>query len=97
MPMEFLADASAGVEGEAERRELKRRLKAAVDALEPKQRAVFAATELSGKSFRQLSEERGEPVGTLLSRKCRAVKALRAALEDWKNQVKGKGGFYAGT
>jgi DNA-directed RNA polymerase specialized sigma24 family protein len=40
------------------------------------------ATELKGKSFRDLSEEWGEPIGTLLSRKSRAVKTLKKLLED---------------
>ena len=58
------------------------RLTDAIGKLEPRQRAVLIATELKGKSFRELSEAWGEPVGTLLSRKSRAVKALRALLEE---------------
>ena len=58
------------------------RLTDAIGRLEPRQRAVLIATELRGKSFRELSEEWGEPIGTLLSRKSRAVKALRSLLEQ---------------
>lgn len=58
------------------------RLTDAIGKLEPRQRAVLIATELKGKSFRELSEAWGEPIGTLLSRKSRAVKALRALLEE---------------
>ena len=58
------------------------RLTDAIGRLEPRQRAVLIATELRGKSFRELSEEWGEPIGTLLSRKSRAVKALRNLLEQ---------------
>ncbi len=57
------------------------RLTDAIGKLEPRQRAVLVATELKGKSFRELSEAWGEPIGTLLSRKSRAIKALRTILE----------------
>lgn len=65
-----------------ERAERMHRLTDAIGKLEPRQRAVLIATELRGKSFRELSEEWGEPIGTLLSRKSRAVKALRSLLEQ---------------
>jgi RNA polymerase sigma factor (sigma-70 family) len=58
------------------------RLTDAIGKLEPRQRAVLIATELKGKSFRELSDDWGEPIGTLLSRKSRAVKALRRLLEE---------------
>ena len=65
-----------------DRAERMHRLTDAIGKLEPRQRAVLVATELRGKSFRELSETWGEPVGTLLSRKSRAVKALRRMLEE---------------
>lgn len=58
------------------------RLTEAIGKLEPRQRAILIATELKGKSFRELSEAWGEPIGTLLSRKSRAVKALRQLMEQ---------------
>ena len=58
------------------------RLTEAIGKLEPRQRAVFIATELKEKSFRELSEAWGEPIGTLLSRKSRAVKALRQLMDQ---------------
>ncbi|MCE5190082.1 MAG: sigma-70 family RNA polymerase sigma factor [Eubacteriales bacterium] len=58
------------------------RLTEAIGKLEPRQRAILIATELKGKSFRELSEGWGEPIGTLLSRKSRAVKTLRRLLEE---------------
>ncbi|MGE5172568.1 MAG: RNA polymerase sigma factor, partial [Betaproteobacteria bacterium] len=57
---------------ELEAAEIRRRLVQALDALEPNQRAVWIATELDGYSFRELSEEWGVPIGTLLARKHRA-------------------------
>ena len=65
-----------------ERAERMHRLTDAIGKLEPRQRAVLVATELRGKSFRELAEEWGEPIGTLLSRKSRAVKTLRTILEE---------------
>jgi len=65
-----------------ERVERMHRLTDAIGKLEPRQRAVLIATELKGKSFRELAEEWNEPIGTLLSRKSRAVKALRQMLEE---------------
>lgn len=82
--LEFLADAAADVGSKAEQREFMQRLSQAISRLEPKQRAVFIATEMKGKSFRELAEEWQEPIGTLLSRKCRAVKALQEMLKDLK-------------
>ena len=65
-----------------ERVERMHRLTDAIGRLEPRQRAILIATELKGKTFRELAEEWGEPIGTLLSRKSRAVKTLRKLLED---------------
>ncbi len=65
-----------------ENKELSQRLSDAIDQLEPKQRAVFIATEFDGKSFKELSDLWREPIGTLLSRKSRAMKALQNALKD---------------
>ncbi len=62
------------------------RLLQALDALDPNQRAVWIATELDGYSFRELSEEWGVPVGTLLARKHRANAALQRKLQDFKSR-----------
>jgi RNA polymerase sigma factor (sigma-70 family) len=81
--IDLLGDESSSVTGRVERREFFRKLGQALDRLEAKQRAVFLATEFAGKSFKSLSTEWGEPIGTLLSRKSRAVKALREMLKDY--------------
>jgi RNA polymerase sigma factor (sigma-70 family) len=89
--LDLLADESSGVANEAERREFFHRLGQAIDKLEARQRAVFLATEFGGESFRSLSAQWNEPVGTLLSRKSRAVKVLREMLKDYST-VSGKEG-----
>jgi len=81
--LDFLSDGAADVYSQAERRDFRRRLAEAISSLEPKQRAVFVATELKGRSFKELSIQWNEPIGTLLSRKCRAVKVLKEMLHDF--------------
>lgn len=55
----------------------------ALDSLDERSRFVYMKTEFEGKSYRELSEETGEPVGTLLSRKNRAAKKLMAVLAEY--------------
>ena len=54
----------------------------ALDELPPEQREVFVAHEWMGYSFKELSEEYGVGVSTLISRKHYAVKHLRERLRD---------------
>lgn len=70
------------VENLFEEKEFLVRLENALLRLEPKQRAVWVATELQGYTFKELSLKWSEPIGTLLSRKARATKALRRLLEN---------------
>lgn len=77
-----LIEAALDVENLFEEKEFLLRLKNALLSLEPKQRAVWVATELEGYTFKELSLKWSEPIGTLLSRKSRATKALRKLLKD---------------
>jgi len=54
----------------------------ALEELPENQREVFIAHEVLGRSFKELSEETGTPVNTLLSRKRYAVQHLRERLQD---------------
>ena len=54
----------------------------ALNELPEKQREVFIKNELEDKSFREMSEETGVSINTLLSRKRYAVQALRERLEE---------------
>lgn len=67
-----------------EQQQLRERLRVAVEALAPLERAVWLATEIDGRSFRELAEEWDEPIGTLLSRKSRAAAKLRQFLSDYR-------------
>jgi RNA polymerase sigma factor (sigma-70 family) len=81
---EVLSDLRYEASVEAEKERIWGDVFAAIDGLPPDQQAVFTATELEGRSFRELSEEWEVPIGTLLSRKHRAVVSLRAALAAYQ-------------
>jgi RNA polymerase sigma factor (sigma-70 family) len=86
---EELADERTEAAGVAAGRQLRESVFAAIDRLPAPQRDVFLATELEGSSFRELAEKWGVPIGTLLARKHRAVKALRASLAHLKTLESG--------
>jgi RNA polymerase sigma factor (sigma-70 family) len=79
---ERLVDETIDIEGLLENKEFALQLKNALLKLEPKQRAVWVATELEGYTFKELAKKWGEPLGTLLSRKSRATQVLRKALQN---------------
>jgi RNA polymerase sigma factor (sigma-70 family) len=58
----------------------------ALDELPANQREVFVAHELMGQSFKEISEETGVSVNTLLSRKRYAVLHLRERLQEMKER-----------
>ncbi|MBN2879528.1 MAG: sigma-70 family RNA polymerase sigma factor [Clostridia bacterium] len=64
-------------------KELKNVLKEAIDKLDEKSRFIFIETELKGKSYKTVSVETGIKLGTLLSRKSRAMKKLEQILKDY--------------
>jgi RNA polymerase sigma-70 factor (ECF subfamily) len=54
----------------------------AIDRLKPDERAVVIATEFKDMSFKELSAELNVPVGTLLSRKKRAMDKIRKMMKN---------------
>ena len=63
----------------------------AIDELPPEQREVFLAHELEGRRFKEMAEETGVGINTLLSRKRYAVRHLRERLRDvYEDFVKGR-------
>jgi RNA polymerase sigma factor (sigma-70 family) len=61
-----------------------------LDELPDEQREVFIAHELEGRSFRELSEETGVNVNTLLARKRYAVLRLRERLQSVYDEFRKK-------
>jgi RNA polymerase sigma factor (sigma-70 family) len=57
----------------------------AIDELPANQREVFVAHEFLGRSFKELAEESGTPINTLLSRKRYAVLQLRERLQQFSD------------
>jgi RNA polymerase sigma factor (sigma-70 family) len=70
-----------GPDAEYARQLLLEALKDAIDELPQEQRAVFVAHEIEGRSFKDLANETGVSVNTLLSRKHYAVQRLRRRLQ----------------
>jgi len=85
--LDIIEDTRFDAAGAYDRKVIRDALFQAIDTLKPEQRLVIIATELEGKSFAALSEELGIPIGTLLSRKSRAMKALREKLKNLTDEL----------
>jgi len=69
------------VEDEVLLNELDEIIQSAIDSLDDKSKYIFIETELKGRTYEDLVDETGEKLGTLLSRKSRAKKKLKSAIE----------------
>jgi RNA polymerase sigma factor (sigma-70 family) len=63
-------------------KQLRERIRQALDRLSPAEREVWIATEIEGRPFKDLARQWNVRLGTLLSRKSRASKSLRSSLSD---------------
>jgi len=79
---DMLPSPDAGPDALYARALLMEALEEAMEELPENQREVFVAHEVLGQSFRELSEETGVSVNTLLSRKRYAVLHLRKRLQE---------------
>ena len=77
---ELLPSQDAGPDAELARGMLLDALETAIAELPKEQRDVFVAHELEGRSFKEMAEESGVSINTLLSRKRYAVLHLRERL-----------------
>jgi RNA polymerase sigma factor (sigma-70 family) len=77
---DVLADLSNDASEAVTCEEIGRDLDCAIAMLDEKYRSVFLATEIDGRTFRELSEKWKVPIGTLLARKSRAMKKIRESL-----------------
>lgn len=62
---------------EISRMEAREILFQALSLLNDEERSVLIGTELEGRTFQELAEESGEPLGTLLARKSRAIRKIK--------------------
>lgn len=83
---DLLPSPDAGPEALYVRSLLLEEMEFALDELPDDQREVFVAHEIEGRSFKELSEETGVNVNTLLSRKRYAVLHLRERLQNIYNE-----------
>lgn len=79
---DLLPDPSAGPEAQYARRVIMSELMLALEELPEEQRWVFWENEIEERPFRELAEEAGVSLNTLLSRKRYAVLFLRDRLKD---------------
>jgi len=77
---DVLTSPEAGPEALLEQHALVDELEAALDELPAAQRAVFVAHVLEGRSFREMAEQTGVNMNTLLARNRYAVRRLRELL-----------------
>jgi RNA polymerase sigma factor (sigma-70 family) len=78
---DLILDSRYRPDKELEKKELRRRIFQTIDSLNDQDRAIILETEISGRSFRELSEQWKVPIGTLLARKSRALRKIRETLE----------------
>ena len=83
---DLLPSPEDGPEASYARRLLLEELDDAIDELPEDQRFVFVAHELEGRSFKELAEETGIGMNTLLSRKRYAVLFLRDRLQAIRDE-----------
>jgi RNA polymerase sigma factor (sigma-70 family) len=79
---DLLPSPDAGPDAIFARNVLLKGLDDALDELPQEQREIFVGHELLGRSFKEMSEETGVSVNTLLSRKRYAVLHLRKRLQE---------------
>jgi RNA polymerase sigma factor (sigma-70 family) len=83
---DLLPSPDAGPEAAYARKVLLGELNAALQELPEEQRDVFIAHEIDGRSFKELADETGVGLNTLLSRKRYAVLHLRRRLHAIYNE-----------
>lgn len=83
----FLSDVSLSPERSLVARTIREAILKALDELPPEQKYAFVKNEFEGVSFREMSEETGENINTLLARKRYAVLYLRKRLKELYNAL----------
>ena len=86
--MDILMDNSSNPETIYLRNLFQETLKEALDELPEEQKQAFVLNEMDGIPFKQISDETGIPVNTLISRKRYAVIHLRTKLADLHEALK---------
>jgi len=82
----ILAASDESAQGRLEREERIRRFEQVFAGLSVAERVLITATEFEGRSFKECASAWGEPLGTLLARKKRALDKLRGSINDEKTK-----------
>lgn len=85
--LSLLSDTSASAFDEMYNMEVRYRIFEAIEALTDAEKMIVIETELNERTFRELAEEWGVPLGTLLSRKSRALAKIADALADLEEEL----------
>jgi RNA polymerase sigma factor (sigma-70 family) len=86
--MDILMDDTSNPETQYLRSLFRDTFQEALDELPEEQKQAFIQNEMDGISFKQISEETGVPINTLISRKRYAVLHLRSRLADLHEALK---------
>ncbi len=84
---ELLADSGIDIEKEMIRRAVMDALIEAMEELPPEQRNAFVQQAIEGRTFREISEQSGVPLNTLIARKRYAVQFLRKRLHGLREII----------
>ncbi len=68
--------------------QMKQELKKAIINLKPKYKAIIIAIDFEGYSYKEVEEETGVPIGTLMSRRHRAISQLYKTLKSKKETIR---------
>jgi len=83
--LDLLPDGTAGVDRQAQSRELGLRLRQAIEALPDEQREIFLLREVADLQFNEIAKVIGCPENTVKSRMRYALEKLREALEEYRD------------
>ncbi|MFY0254673.1 RNA polymerase sigma factor [Chitinophaga sp. 30R24] len=84
---ELLSDKNLEADAPMVKKMLSEAILEAIDELPTDQKRVFIQHELEGKSFKEMSEETGTSINTLLSRKRYAILYLRERLSELYSEL----------
>ena len=83
--LDLLPDGTAGVDRQAQSRELGLRLRQAIEALPDEQREIFLLREVADLQFNEIAKVIGCSENTVKSRMRYALEKLREALEEYRD------------
>jgi RNA polymerase sigma-70 factor (ECF subfamily) len=83
--LDLVPDSGAGVDRQAQSRELAVRLRQAIESLPDEQREIFLLREVADLQFNEIANVVGCPENTVKSRMRYALEKLREALEEYRD------------